>query len=82
MKQKDIALIVVIVFVSGVMALVLSNMFFSSKEDKEQKAEVVDVITADFPAPPSKYFNSNSVDPTQLIQIGESNNTSPFKDQQ
>jgi hypothetical protein len=82
MKQKDIALIAVVVFMSGVLALVISNIFFSSKEDKQQKAEIVDVITADFPTPPSKYFNSNSIDPTQLIQIGESNNTNPFKDQQ
>ena len=82
MKQKDIAMILVVVFISGVLALVLSNMFFSSEEDKKQKAEVVDVITADFPVPPSKYFNSDSVDPTQLIQIGESNNTTPFKEQQ
>ncbi len=82
MKQKDIAMIIVIAAIAGVLALVLSRVFFSSSTDKQQKAEVVDVITADFPAPPAKYFNSNSIDPTQLIQIGDSNNPNPFKDQQ
>lgn len=82
MKQKDIALIVVIAIVSGVFAMVLSRVFFASADDKKQSAEVVDVITSEFSTPPTKYFNSNSIDPTQLIQIEESNNPNPFKDQQ
>jgi hypothetical protein len=82
MKQKDIALIIVLVIISGILALVLSRLFFARPSDRKQTAEVVDVITSDFPAPPNKYFNSNSVDPTQLIQIGEGTNPNPFKDKQ
>ena len=82
MKQKDIALIVVLCILSGIVALILSQLVFSSKADKQQTAEVVDVITADFPDPPKKYFNADSVDPTQLIKITDNNNTNPFKDQQ
>lgn len=78
MKQKDIALIAVIAIVSGVISFLVSGWLFAKPADRQQKAEVVDVITSDFPLPDSKYFNANSVDPTQLIQIGDSTNENPF----
>jgi len=78
MKQKDIALIIVIVFVSGIVSFFASNTLFASPKNREQKVEKVEAITADFPTPDKKYFNSESIDPTQLIQIGESTNPNPF----
>jgi hypothetical protein len=78
MKQKDIALIIVIVAVSGVISFLASRWIFARPADRQQKAEVVDVITSDFNTPDSKYFNNNSIDPTQLIEIGNSNNPNPF----
>lgn len=78
MKQKDVALILVIVVVSGVASFLASRWLFARPADREQRAEVVDVITSDFPLPSTKYFNNNSVDPTQLIQIGDSSNPNPF----
>lgn len=78
MKQKDIALILVMVFIGGVLAFVLSRWIFSKPQNREQTAEIVDSITADFPPPPSRYFNSNSVNPTQQIEIGTSTNPNPF----
>lgn len=78
MKQKDIALILVMVFVSAVAALVISQWVFAAPKNSKQSAEVVDVITPDFSQPPSKYFNVDSVNPTQEIQIGENNNLNPF----
>lgn len=78
MKQKDLALVAVVVFISVVIAVVLSRVIFSSPKDRKQTAEVVDVITADFPLPSTKYFNGQSVNPTQQIQIGDSNNPNPF----
>jgi hypothetical protein len=78
MKQKDIALIAILAIVSGTLSLFVSRALFNSQKDRQQKVEIVDVITSDFPAPPAKYFNAASVDPTQLIQIGGSNNPNPF----
>jgi len=78
MKQKDIAMIIVVVFVSGVVSFFVSNMLFASPKNRQQKVEVVNVITSDFPTPDSKYFNKDSVNPTELIQIGNSNNPNPF----
>ncbi|HET8671711.1 MAG TPA: hypothetical protein VFM05_14120 [Candidatus Saccharimonadales bacterium] len=78
MKQKDVALILVVAFISAVLSFVLSGWIFGKPADRQQKAEVVDVVRSDFVLPPVKYFNNNSVDPTQLIQIGEANNPNPF----
>jgi hypothetical protein len=78
MKQKDLALILVIAILSGVLSLLISGWLFAKPADRKQKAEIVDVITSDFSTPDDKYFNVNSVNPTQLIQIGNSNNPNPF----
>ena len=78
MKQKDVAMIMVIAFVSAIISLVVSRLLFTTPQNQEQQVEVVPAITADFPAPDSRYFNSSSIDPTQLIQIGNNNNTNPF----
>jgi hypothetical protein len=78
MKQKDIALIAVVVIVSGTLSLLLSNLVIASPKNRKQQVEVVEPITADFPKPVSKYFNSQSIDPTQLIKIGDNSNPQPF----
>jgi hypothetical protein len=78
MKQKDIALIIVIAFVSGVLSLLLSRFIFAPPQNRHQQVEVVDTITSDFPTPDPRYFNPNAVDPTQLIRIGDSTNPNPF----
>jgi hypothetical protein len=82
MKQKDIALIAILSIISGVAAFLMSQMFFASTDDKQQKAEVVDVISSEFADPPKQYFNDTSINPTTVIQIGDNNNTNPFKDKQ
>ncbi|HUS25761.1 MAG TPA: hypothetical protein VMY99_00240 [Nevskiaceae bacterium] len=78
MKQKDIALIIVIVFASGIVSLVVSRLVFAPPKNRQQQVEVVDAISADFPDPDAKYFNKNAIDPTQLIKIGDSTNPNPF----
>lgn len=78
MKQKDIALIIVIVFFSAIISIFISKAIFSSPKTKDQQVEVVQPITADFPKPDSKYFNAQAFDPTQLITIGQNSNPDPF----
>jgi len=77
-KQKDLALILVMAFISAVAALILSHVFFASPKSRQQTAEVVDVVTPDFAEPPSKYFNVQAVNPTQQIEIGGNSNPNPF----
>jgi flagellar basal body-associated protein FliL len=80
-KQKDLTLIIVVVFVSAVVALVVSRWIFASPQNRQQTAEKVDVIGPEFIAPSRKYFNAQSVNPTQQIEIGGSTNPNPFNSQ-
>lgn len=78
MKQKDIALIVVIVFFSAIISLFVSKAIFASPKNRQQQVEVVQKITADFPTPDPAYFNKKAFDPTQQINIGQGTNPDPF----
>jgi uncharacterized SAM-binding protein YcdF (DUF218 family) len=78
MKQKDWALVLVMAFVAAVLSLFVSNLLFSSPKHRQQTAEIVDPITANFPAPPAKYFNSDAGNPTQPVQVGNGTNPNPF----
>lgn len=81
MKQKDLALFLVVGIVSIIFSVVLSNYLITPAKSKTQKAEVVEAITASFDTPPqdSPYFNKDSINPTQLIIIGGSPNDKPFQ---
>jgi hypothetical protein len=80
MKQQDIAIIIVIVFVSGVLSFFVSNKFISPPKH-DLTAAKVDPITPEFNEPSNRYFNDKSVNPTQLIRIDSNQNPSPFNGQ-
>ncbi len=78
MKQKDIALIIAIVFASAVLSLVVGRFVFAQPKNRQQSVEVVDAISTQFTLPDGKYLNNQSINPTQLIQISENSNGNPF----
>ena len=78
MKQKDIALIIVIAAISAIVSFFVSNKLFVTTSGRNQQAEVVDPINASFQTPDSKYFNSSSIDPAPKTAIGSGNNQNPF----
>jgi len=78
MKQKDITVIVFIVIISTVISFILSNAVISSPKNRQQKVEVVEAISPNFNRPDAKYFNKDSVNATQKVQIGGDPNTKPF----
>ena len=78
MKQKDVALIIVIAFISAIVSFVVSNKLFITPSNRQQQVEVVDPIDSSFKAPDKKYFNSGSVDPTPPSQVGGDTNQNPF----
>jgi hypothetical protein len=78
MKQKDITLVVVVVLIAAIFSYLFSNVVIASPKNRQEKVEVVDVITPEFVTPDTKYFNSNSFDPTQVIHIGDTTNKQPF----
>lgn len=77
MKQKDIALIIVVAVVAGVLSLLISRFIISSGE-RNLEAQVVEPISTDFQKPDERVFNDKALNPTQLIQIGNSSNPQPF----
>ncbi len=80
MKKKDILTIAVVVFVSAIASFFITGKVIVASSGR-QTAPVVDIINATFTQPDTKYFNKNSIDPTQLIHIGNSTNPNPFSAQ-
>lgn len=78
MKQKDLAEIGIAVLVSIIASVIISGKVISTPQTTGQKVEVVSAISPHFNSPSSQYFNTSSIDPTQLIQIGTNANSSPF----
>lgn len=78
MKQKDIVLIVIVAFFTGVVSFFVSQAVFTSKNARSLKAEKVDAIQASFNKTDPAVFNTNAINPTKLITIGDSTNPKPF----
>ena len=78
MKQKDIALIIIVVFISAIASLFISNIFFGPSSH-DQQAEEVQAISSQFEQPDKRYFNKDSYDPTQTITIEQNTNPDPFR---
>lgn len=78
MKQKDWALIVVIVVVSAILSLFISKAIFVTPTNRQQSVESVQPISSDFPTSSIEKYVNGGFDPTQLIQISPNNNSNPF----
>lgn len=78
MKQKDMAVIILVVVLSGVLSFIISNKLFAIPQDQQAEVEVIEPITADFTQPDTRYFNSKSFNPTESIKIGDDENPTPF----
>ncbi len=80
MKSKDYGIVFIVAVVSGVISILLSGVLFSTPEDRSQNVEVVEPITTNFERPNGTYFNEFSVNPAQIIQVGQDPNSNPFED--
>lgn len=78
MKQKDVALIIIIVFFSALISWFVSKTVFAPPKNRQQEVEVVQPISSDFPKPDNRFFNNQAFDPTQPITIGQNANPQPF----
>ena len=78
MKQKDIAVIAAVAFLSVIVSFIASGQIFVTPENRQQQVEVIDPINPDFDLPDARYFNADSINPTVTPQIGSGNNQNPF----
>ncbi len=77
-QKKDMLTIIVVAIFAAVFSIIVSNIFFTSSKQRKLKAETVEPISTDFTQPDPAVFNDQAIDPTKLIQIGDSNNPEPF----
>ncbi len=78
MNKKDLTTILAVALFAGVASLVLSSIIITPKSTKGLKAPTIDKIDSTFQRPDKRYFNDQSLNPTQLIEIGDSPNAKPF----
>ena len=81
MKSKDIFSIIVLITISAVISIFVSNLLISSDENRSNKVEVVETVSNNLQRPPKEFFNENSVNPTRVIQIGAEDNKNLFGEQ-
>jgi hypothetical protein len=82
MKRKDLTKVIFVAVIWGIFSIIMSGIVFKSPV-KNAKVPVVKPISTSFPqvSTDNNYqaiFNTNALDPTQLIQIGNSQNNTPF----
>lgn len=78
MKQNDIAAIVLIVAIAGVIAYFVASTVVGRPENNPVQVEQVTPIGATFPAPDSRIFNDKAIDATVEIQGGGENTNQLF----
>ena len=76
-KQKDLALLIIVVFISILVSMFASNLIFASKGYHLEQVESVPSISSRLNYPPKNYFNHSAIDPTPKTVIS-SNNAIPF----
>jgi hypothetical protein len=84
MKQKELLVIGMVAFVAAIFSIIVSGILFGSPKKNPIKVPVVEPISSSFPVVQTDdnykaFFNDKALNPTQLIQIGGSNNTNPFQ---
>jgi hypothetical protein len=78
MKQKDLALVILIAGLAGFFSFFITRTFIVKPASQQQKAEVVEAISSEFILPDKQFFNEKSINPTKLIEIGGGQNQQPF----
>jgi hypothetical protein len=78
MKKNDIALIILIVSITLMVAFFIGKALIGTPASNPTKVEVVQPISASFTPPSSAIFNDTAVNPTETINIGNSNKEQPF----
>jgi len=77
-SPKTIGLIGVIVILSGVLSVFVSNLLFSGEDKLTTQVEEVDSISSEFNYTGKSYFTDNPLNPTKDITIESNNNQQPL----
>jgi len=81
MKKNDIAIIILVVAISGLVAYFAGQAVLTSqKADKPVSVETAEMIDAAVVEPEAKIFHKDAINPTVKIEIGDINQQQPFDD--
>lgn len=85
MKRQTLIIVILTAVISAILSIVISNTLFGNPKKNVIKVPVVQKINSIFPSPKTDddykvFFNPGALNPTQLIQIGGSNNATPFQE--
>jgi len=83
MKQKDLTYVFMTAFLVAIFAYILAGVIFKSPASRSAKVPVVQAIKPSFPdikndPAYNSFLNTQAIDPTQNIQIGNNQNSAPF----
>jgi len=78
MKKNDIALLILIASITLVISFLIVKSLFGEPQAQQTKVEKVEAISATLETPSVRIFNTNAINPTVVIQIGNPANQQPF----
>lgn len=78
MKKNEIALLVLIVSVCGLIAFFIGNALFGDKASESVSVETIAPISPELQEPSKDVFNESAINPTVPITIGGGDGTTPF----
>jgi hypothetical protein len=78
MKKNDIAALVLIVAITGVIAYVVANAVIGKPQNNPVQVEQVTPIAPNFPSPDPRVFNDQAIDPTVEITGSGQSADKPF----
>ena len=86
MKHKDIMMIIGVAFITGIVSMILSGIFFNPPK-KDSKVPVVDSLNTsmqDIRNDPNynSFLNDKALNPAQPVKIGPAGNAVPFNSDQ
>ena len=79
-KSNDIALIILIISITFVVAWFGAGSIINSPENRSQEVEIVTPIDSEFVAPPPSVFNDDAINPAETINIEDGTKEQPFLD--
>lgn len=78
MKQNDIAAIVLIVAIAGIISYFVASALIGQPSNNPVQVEQVTKIAPTFPTPDSRVFNDQAIDPTVKINGNGQATEQPF----
>lgn len=78
MKKNEIALLILVASLAAFVTYLAANALIGGRTSQPVAVESIEPISAEIQTPSKEIFNDQAINPTVPINIGGSNNNSPF----